>query len=445
MRKEETVFSRYIRKIAESATLSTNERSTELEREGAHIYRLGFGESPFPVPEVAVKALREYAHVNSYLPVKGLPELRQAAADFHQRRYSVDAHPDRILIGPGSKQLMFLLQVCLEAEVLLPTPCWVSYAPQADILKRKVTLIETSFAEEWKLTANKLEQAIDKSENPRQPKLLILNYPGNPTSVSYSGSELDSLAQVASKYGLVILSDEIYGELRHDGNHVSMAALYPEGTVVSSGLSKWCGAGGWRLGTFVFPPELSELMEAVCSIASGSHSTVSAPIQYAAAAAYSAAEEIDTYLFHCRRLLKGLGDWCGDRLTEAGIRFHPSDGGFYLFPEFSPFRQVLLERGVTTSTELCERILEETGVVLLTGEAFGREAGELNARLAYVNFDGRQALDASSAVPLNQELGPSFLRHYCSETMEAIERVTEWCAQLEGKPASKRDLATATP
>ena len=119
-----------IKSLGSSPTLHINELTAQMEMKGRQVFRFGFGESPFPIPPTAVKALENHAAANEYLPVAGEAALRQAVADFHVRRYNIDADPDLVMVGPGSKQLMFLLQLCLDGEVILPTPCWVSYAPR---------------------------------------------------------------------------------------------------------------------------------------------------------------------------------------------------------------------------------------------------------------------------------------------------------------------------
>jgi aspartate aminotransferase len=220
-----------------------------------------------------------------------------------------------------------------------------------------------------------------------------------------------------------LLSEEIYGEIDHRGTHVSIARFYPEGTIISSGLSKWCGAGGWRLGTFTFPSSLRWLLDAMAVVCSESFTATSAPIQYAAVRAFQGGIDIEQYLFHSRRILRTLGGSLARRLREAGVFCPFPEGGFYVFPDFGPRAA---ERGITTSVELCEKILEDTGVAFLPGEAFGREPHELTARIAYVDFDGARALVASRAVPDDQDLDESFLRVYCEPVMAAVDRLCQW-------------------
>ncbi|MBE0645017.1 MAG: aminotransferase class I/II-fold pyridoxal phosphate-dependent enzyme [Bacteroidetes bacterium] len=415
-----------VRGLKPSATLAINERSNALRREGKTVYKLGLGQSPFPVPECVVNALRHHAHEKDYLPVKGLPELREAVADFHRRKDHINASADGVLIGPGSKELMFLLQLVYYGEILLPTPCWVSYGPQAKIIGRNVHLIHTTYEERWRISSARLRSYLEKENDTFRPRLLILNYPGNPDGESYTMEELQELAETAREYEVILLSDEIYGQLKHRGGHFSVGRFYPEGTIISSGLSKWCGAGGWRLGTFTFPKSLFWLLDAMAAVASETFTSVSAPIQYAAVPAFRGGPEIETYLSHARRILRLTGNRCADILKEAGIRVHSPDGAFYLFIDFEPMRDQLKARGIHDSRELCERLLLDTGVAILPGADFERPADELSARLAYVNFDGAEALAASREISLDQDLLDSFLDVHCPDTLEAMERIAAW-------------------
>jgi aspartate aminotransferase len=415
-----------IRGIGQSATLAIDERCRQLLKEGKNIYNFGLGQSPFPVPTQVVNALKLYAHEKDYLPVKGLPALKEAVADFHRTKDNVDVQSDYVLVGPGSKELMFLLQLVFYGEIIVPTPCWVSYIPQAHILGKKVRLIHTTFEDKWHITARHLAQFLENERDLYRPRILVLNYPGNPDGLTYTSEELKDIADVAKEYDIVLLSDEIYGQIHHKGEHVSVARFYPEGTIISSGLSKWCGAGGWRLGTFTFPKNLEWLMDAMASVASETYTSVSAPIQFAAVHAFSGGVHIERYLWHVRRILSLLGQECHRILTDAGIRIHPPMGGFYLFLDFTSLAEMLHERGIWESNTLCESLLEETGVAVLPGAAFERPSGELSARLSYVNFDGTKALAASETIPLHLELPENFLMQYCTNTIEGVQRISNW-------------------
>ncbi len=424
--RPEVALNPNIRGIGKSPTMAIQERADALVHAGRAIYRLGLGQSPFPVPAEVVESLREHAARKEYLPVRGLPELREAVADYHRRRHGTGCDAADVLIGPGSKELMFLLQVVYRGDLLIPTPAWVSYAPQAQIAGRTVQLLHTDASDGWRLQPEALD-ALCRVE-PDRPRVLVLNYPNNPTGGTYTEPDVKALAEVCARRGVVVLSDEIYAELHHTGGHVSIERFYPNGTIVSSGLSKWCGAGGWRLGTFAFPPALRWLLEAMEAVASETYTTTSAPIQCAAVRAFRGSLEIERYLWRARRILHALGASIHRRLCAAGANVEPPVGGFYLFPDFAPLAERLRSRGVTTSDELCERLLDDTGVAMLPGSAFGRGPAELTARIAYVDFDGAQAMAACEEIGGSDPLSDDFLDRYCARVIVAVDRLCDWIA-----------------
>ena len=413
-----------VRGLGNSATVAINDLSNQLRGEGREVYKLGLGQSPFPVPAHVVEALRARAAEKDYLPTQGLAALREAVAGHLHRLEGVERSAGDVLIGPGSKELMFLLQLVFYGDLVIPTPAWVSYAPQARILGRTVRLIDTEARNDWRLTAERLERLC--AEDQGRPRILILNYPSNPTGGTFSVQELKSIARVAREHRVLLLSDEIYGELHHKGQHVSICRFYPEGTIVSSGLSKWCGAGGWRIGSFVFPPGLAWLRESMTAAASETYTSVSAPIQYAAVTAFEGGAAMENYLEGSRRVLAALGRWIVKTMQAAGIDCARPQGAFYLFPNFEPVRATLASRGITTASELTRRLLEETGVAILPGEAFGRPPEELTTRIAYVDFDGARALAAEEAAGRDATLSTPFLREHCAPVVNAIERLCEW-------------------
>lgn len=415
-----------LRGMGLSATLALNERCRQLRQEGRTICNLGLGQSPFPVPNSVVEALRLAAPQKDYLPVRGLPALREAVADFHRSHDEIEAYADGVIIGPGSKELMFLLQLTYYGEIIITTPCWVSYLPQARIIGRKVSMIHTSHEQGWRITAEQLQRSWELVHDDYRPRLLVLNYPSNPSGRTYTPDELKEIAEVARRFQAIVLSDEIYGQLHHRGQHVSIARFYPEGTIISSGLSKWCGAGGWRLGTFHFPPDLYWLLDAMAAVASETYTSVSAPIQHAAVTAFRGGVDIERYLWHVRRILAVLGRQCADILDQAGIRVFVPDGAFYLFLDFSPLRERLAKRGIEKGAALCNRLLEEVAVAILPGVAFARSRGELTARLAYVDFDGGRVLAASESIPLHEDLPADFTRRWCERVLQGVERIAEW-------------------
>jgi aspartate aminotransferase len=369
------------------------------------------------------RALQENAHQKDYLPTRGLPELTRSVVAYVGRTEGLDYRPENVLVGPGTKELMFLLQLVYNGDLVLPSPSWVSYAPQAQIIGRQQRWLPTRAEDGYKVTPWSLEALC--RQDPNRPRLLIVNYPGNPTGVSYEADELESIAEVARKYQVLVLSDEIYSGLRFDGRHVSIARFYPEGTIVSNGISKWCGAGGWRLGALVFPQELEWLLESMAALASETFTSVSAPIQHAAIQGFREDPEMERYLVGSRRVLAAIADHACQRLRDAGAELPRPSGAFYQFPSFEPLRDRLARRGILDGAQMCERLMDDTGVAILPGVCFGRQPGELSARLALVDFDGRSAL---AGLPAGEVPDAAWLRRHCPSVTKALDRLCDWVA-----------------
>ncbi len=417
-----------VRGLEPSATLAINEKSRELIRQGREVFRLGLGQSPFPVPEEVVETLRRNAHQKDYLPVRGLPELREAIAGFNQRMHKVDDRPEDILIGPGSKELIFILQLVYYGDLIIPTPSWVSYAPQAQIIGRHVHWVPTRHDNDLRMSPDMLEEIC--MQDPDKPRIAILNYPSNPTGVTYPIERLKRLAEVARKYNVILVSDEIYGLLHHNNQHVSVARYYPEGTIISNGLSKWCGAGGCRLGFFSFPSGLRWLHNAMAIVASETFTSTSAPIQYAAVTAFNGGPFMEEYLVKARKILKTILKYVLTRFDALSITYPMPQGAFYVFPDFGFYREKFLEMGLQTSKQLCARILDDTGVAMLPGSDFGRDPQEFSARIAYVDFDGRGAMDASGILFSDGNHTGEFVESHCPRLVTALNRLEEWLGRL---------------
>ena len=367
-----------------SSTLRINEISNKLLDEGKNVYKFGLGQSPFPMPEILIETLKKNEHQKDYLNVSGLLKLREVVAKYHSKKNLYNYSEDNVIIGPGSKELIFQCQMVTEMPLLLPKPSWVSYEPQAKILKKDVNWIDTSKNTNWHLSANALRDYC--KNNKYKYQLLILNSPNNPTGTN--NEDLEELSKICKENNIIVISDEIYTELDFNGNYHSISHFYPEGTIISSGLSKWCGAGGWRLGTLTFPKELKIIHDSVRSLASETFTSVSAPIQYAAVKAYT--EDHSEYLNNSRTILKKVADFVYDQLSEIGIECIRPQGGFYILCDFSKI--IKHNNIINNATTLCEQVLQNTGFAMLPGKNFGIEDEKLITRMAFVDFDGNKAL-----------------------------------------------------
>ena len=185
-----------IKNLKPSSTLLINETSNKLEKEGKEIFKFGFGQSPFKVPPDIVEELKRNAHQNKYLPMQGLSELRDVVAKFISKRKNYNYLSSNIIIGPGSKELMFLLQILFDGEILLPAPSWVSYAPQAIIGRNKIKWIQTKSENNWFPTAKEIEDVLKKDKQKKY--LVFLNSPNNPSGQVCTN--LSEISQLTKKY-----------------------------------------------------------------------------------------------------------------------------------------------------------------------------------------------------------------------------------------------------
>ncbi len=402
-------------KLKPSSTLVINEKTKELTNSGKKVYNFGFGQSPFPVPQKIVNALKENAFRKNYLPIQGLPELRLAISDYLYKRIGIRYPKENILITPGSKEAMLLMHVAFNGEIILPAPSWVSYEPQAQIAKNKVHWIQTSRENNWFPTVKEIEKKI-KLIGKKKNIILILNSPNNPSGTICN--DLEKIAKLARKHNIIVLSDEIYTDLKFDNNYDSISKYYPEATFVSGGLSKWCGAGGWRLGFFAVPNKLSSFLKSLQSLASESYSTVNTPAQYAAVEAYSG--DYTDYKLKVIKILNSVGNYVYNNLKSNKILIRPPQGAFYLMPEF-------LNKKYNNSSSLCEAILHETGVAMLPGSDFGFKPKQMLTRLSYTDFEGTEFFNN---VPNNNIISEKLVEKYAPNVVEGVNKLSIWAKNL---------------
>ena len=398
-----------VKSLKPSSTLLIEE-SRRLEKEGKKVYKFGFGQSPFKVPDIVISELKKNAHHNMYLPMQGLPALRNAIAKFESSKKKNEFNASNIVIGPGSKELMFLLHMLFDGEVLLPAPSWVSYKPQAILGRNKFHFIETNRENKWFPTAKSIEETVLKDKNKNY--LLFLNSPNNPSGLICEN--LKEISEVVKKYKILILSDEIYSDLVFDSGFTSIADFCPDQTIISNGLSKWCGAGGWRLGYFVIPNQYIKLRESLKVLASETFTSVSAPIQYAAIAAFE--NDHSVYLNKSRSILKHIGNYVYENLRSNKILINKPQGGFYLMPEF-------LEKKFNNSEEMCSDLLKKFGVATLPGSDFGFSSKKMYARISFTDFNGDEFM---RNIPNNLNIDNDLLNKFAPKIVEGTKKLKVW-------------------
>jgi len=404
------MLKKIVKDLKPSSTLKINEISRELENKGEKVFKFGFGQSPFQIPLNIVNELKNNAHQNKYLPMQGLNELRAVVAKYTSTKKNYNYSSQNVIIGPGSKELMFLLHILFDGEIILPAPSWVSYAPQAMLGRNKIQSIQTTRENNWFPTGAEIEKIILKDKNKNY--LLFLNSPNNPSGQVCEN--LEEISKVAKKYNLIILSDEIYSELSFEDDFKSISSFCPEKTIISTGLSKWCGAGGWRLGYFIIPNTLNHLRDSINVLASETFSSVSAPIQYAAIAAYS--NDHNEFINNSKNILKAVGNYVYENLKSNKVIINKPQGGFYLMPEF-------INKKFSTSSEMCDNILKETGVALLPGSDFGFVKTKMLVRLSFTDFNGQEFMNK---IKDKKKIGNDLILKFAPKIAEGVDKLKKW-------------------
>lgn len=423
--------------IKMSATMALNTRVTELREAGHQVYHMGFGEAKFPVQPKVLAAFQAHATERSYLPVAGLTQLRRNVASYYNRHFNLDVDARRVIVGSGSKTMLYAAMRALEGDVLLPSPTWVSYDTQAFLSGRAVTWLPTRLENNYCPTPADLEAGLQAARAAGQsPGILVITSPGNPTSSVYPPELLKALTDIARREELVIISDEIYAQTTYgEVPFVSTAYYYPEGTIITGGLSKHLSLGGWRLGVAILPPGEfgDDLYNYMTAVASSIWTTATAPVQYAAIAAYSDDPDIDAYASTCTAIHGYVTTYLYDSLRAAGVPSSKPGGGFYVYPSFAPWREALArQHNVHTSQDLSGFLLDEFHIATLPGTDFGAKADELTLRLSTSYLYAMTDAEGDAMIAAYNPTLPrdEYLRQNCPAILQVCQRFNELVTAL---------------
>ena len=370
------MISKRAQNLSPSQTLKITARAKQLSREGKSVISLSAGEPDFNTPahicNAAIEAITEGFH--GYTMNTGMPELREAVSQKLNRDNQIDYGPDQIVLSNGAKQsIAFSLLATINPgdEVLIPAPYWVSYPEMVKLAEGKPVVINTTFANNYKMTAKQLEDSITT-----KTKALILCSPSNPTGACYTKGELEELADVLQKHPeIIIFSDEIYEYIVFDQPHVSILNAAPQlkdRTVLINGFSKGFAMTGWRLGYIAAPKHIADAMAKIQSQETSAPSSIS---QKAGLAAYTGTMKP---IEEMKNAFKKRRDYIVQELrTIKGVECFTPSGAFYVFPDVQNFLGTTTPNGnnISSTTELCLYLLEEHGVATVPGDAFGEPNG----------------------------------------------------------------------
>jgi aspartate aminotransferase len=368
------VFADRIGRIEVSATMAVTAEAAKLRSQGVHLSDFGAGEPHFATPQhikdAAIEAIQQ--NFTRYTVVAGIPELRQAIVNRHAEDFGSNYAPDEAVFTAGGKLALFCaLQVLVDHgdEVILPTPYWVSFRDIVQYGGGKVVLLETSEAEQFRITAEMIEKVI----TPRT-KAIILNSPNNPAGAVIAPAELERIVRLAHARGIYVLLDECYVYLQYTGALVSGGSFIDckEHVIVFGSLSKTYAMTGWRAG-FALGPK--PIIAAIGKLLSQATSSATSVVQKAAIAALAGSQQC---VAEMRADYLKLRDRTLARLAEIpGITCTRPEGAFYVYPNV---REYLGRPGARTTMEIAGRLLHEGHVVTVPGEAFGTNE---HIRLSY--------------------------------------------------------------
>ncbi len=357
-----------LQRIRPSATVSITARAQRLREQGRDVIVLSVGEPDFPTPE-HIKAAAMEALANNdtkYTPVDGSRLLKQAIVTKLERDNHLRYTPEQVLVSTGAKQSCY--NACLALldpgdEAIVVAPYWVSYPDMVRLADAEPVIVVTDAERGFKITPQQLADALTP-----KARLVILNSPGNPTGATYSASELRALGEVLRAHPrILVLSDEIYEHIQWTGNELaSFAAVCPElydRTLTVNGMSKGYAMSGWRIGYAAGPVHVIKAMTSL----QGQSTTNACTISQAAARVALTGDQACVRDM-CAEFKRRHDFFYAGVRGLRGFKCVRADGAFYLFPNVKGAMQA---KGVTTDVELCERLIDEAGVALVPGTAFG--------------------------------------------------------------------------
>ena len=357
--------------LEESQTLNTSAKAKKLKEKGFDVIDLSLGETDFFIPDLVKQSAKLAIDQNysTYSPVPGYLDLRETICQKLKRDNNLDYSPDQIVVSTGAKHSLmniFLSVLDPSDEVIIPAPYWVSYLTMVKFANGTPVIIRTTKENDYKITASDLEKSITN-----KTKVFIFSSPCNPTGSVYSRNELESLCQVFRKYpNILVISDEIYEYINFTGDQTSIASLddMQKRCIVVNGLSKGYAMTGWRLGYMAGPVEISSAVSKLQSqFTSGANSITQ---RAAISALIQNPSSISGYIrdeFEKRKKL------VYDELSKLnGVIPNNPGGAFYFFPDVSGlFTKRYKDIKIENSDKLCELILENSHVSLVSGSAFG--------------------------------------------------------------------------
>ncbi len=358
-------LSQRVSRLAPSATMAVQARAAELRAEGAKLVNFGIGEPDFPTPDHIKRAAQRAIDDNftGYTSAGGIAELREAVATKYERDSGASFDPrTEVVISVGGKQALFNAALALlddGDEVVLPAPYWVTFPQQAVLCGAEVVQVDPSSDQEFAITADDLASVLNE-----RTKLIILNFPNNPSGAVIERDELGKMVELAREHDAYLISDETYERFIYEGQPLSAAEFEDDHVIIVGSCSKTYAMTGWRVGWAAGPSEVIKAMEKIQSQSTSNPTSIAqkAAVEALTGDQSCVADMIGAYRERRDVIVEGLNEL-------PGVSCNTPQGAFYVFPDISDH----LTDDIPDATAFATHLLEEAGLVTVTGLAFGRD------------------------------------------------------------------------
>ncbi|MBT5022941.1 pyridoxal phosphate-dependent aminotransferase [Candidatus Woesearchaeota archaeon] len=399
-------------------------------------FNFAFGQSPFHVPPPIVKSLSKNADKGHYSDAEGIPALREAIVKFNKKYFGIKADPSRVVIGHGTKGMMYTIFNIIEGHIIIPSPSWIGYAPQAHLLGKKIHTMHLKKENSYKIDLKDLNLVFKKLGRGKKQHILVLNNPHNPSGAVYTKKELIGIANLCRRNNVLVLSDEIYALMTYNfKKFVSMGRIYPKGTFVTNGISKDRSSAGYRLGYCILPSTCcDEIKKDFKKVAATVYTNVSTPIQYAAIDGFNPNSEIEEYFKITRSIHRIIGICMSEAVGKIkGLCTTCPEGGFYFLIDFNKYKKELKKKGVINSNSLAKSMISHPHHIgLVTGDACMLRSNDFSARIAFVDYDGKRAfMGFKKNPPRSKKEELDFVKKYAPKIISGVAAISQYVNWLK--------------
>lgn len=365
-----------------SPTLKAKMISEERKKQNLPIYDGGLGENHFNPPSELIETLQENAHLKQYTSIEGTDNFKNIVKQYYTTKNFI---PKFTMVGNGLKELIYLLITSWEENIILISPCWVTYLEDMRILNKKHLLFETKIEDNFKINFEKMELTLKDNQH----SLLFLNNPHNPTGIVYPPEDIEKLANLCKKYNITVFEDSIYYNMSMEP--IKRISEFYDKVIIGSSLSKDWASSGWRFGWIVIGEKLNDLYNKMKSIGCSMYSCPTHFMNNVGTKALMLLDEKSDYFNNMREHYNMMHQKIINKIKNSNIIYSKPGGSWYILLDFRNYNYFLKANNINTSNELMFHLINKFGIITVSGEAFGSK--ELCLRISLVNEKILEGID----------------------------------------------------